>query len=135
MTFLLTWTLDRVRLVPWLGARPHKPLEALGVRGQRQACPDNPLLYLCSLYNFVADINTHHRTNVEEFDYTLCGLTNQLKKCYSIKLGREECSFKCESVLCDLVLADGAGGGAEQLHHHGQPGRPGHPEALQTSRV
>ena len=57
--------------MPWLGARPHKLLEALGVREQRQACPGNPLLYLCSLYNFVADINTHHCTNVEEFDYTL----------------------------------------------------------------
>ena len=92
------------------------------MRGQRQACPDNLLLYLCSLYNFVADINTHHRTNVEEFDYTLCGLTNQLKKCYSVKLDREKkCSFKCESVLCDLDLADRAGGEAEQLHH-GQPG-------------
>ena len=65
MTFLLTWTLDRVRLVPGLGARPHKPLEALGVRGQRQACLENQLLYLCSLYNFVADINTHQCTNVK----------------------------------------------------------------------
>ena len=71
MTFLLTWTLDIVRLVPGLGARPHKLLEALGVRGQRQAYPENQLLYLCSLYNFVADINIHHHTNVEEFDYTL----------------------------------------------------------------
>ena len=85
MTFLLTWTLDRVRLVPWLGARPHKPLGALGVRGQRQACPDNLLLYLCSLYNFVADINTHHRTNVEEFDYTLCVLISLVEVNQAIK--------------------------------------------------
>ena len=100
MTFLLTWTLDRVRLVPWLGARPHKPLGALGVRGQRQACPDNLLLYLCSLYNFVADINTHHRTNVEEFDYTLCGLINQLKKCYSVKLDGERSALSNVKVCC-----------------------------------
>ena len=116
--------------MPWLGARPHKPLEALGVRGQRQACPGNPLLYLCSLYNFVADINTHHRSYVEEFDYPLCGFNKSIVEVILCQNGqREKCSFKCERVWCDLVLADRAGGGAEQLHH-GQPSRLGYPEAL-----
>ena len=101
------------------------------MRGIDRHVLDNLHLYLYSLYIICfTDINTHHRSYVEEFDYPLCGFNKSIVEVILCQNGkREKCSLKCESVLCDLVLADRVGGEAEQLHH-GQPCRLGHPEAL-----